>query len=150
MTKEYQGIPRTTPVSSWGKDLTHASELQFQCFNCSAFLKPYTLCWSHQIQDLPCFTCIHRDIKLLRRAAISTRCREAAWPRGHRVGLLTQQSHVWVLLWPLAGFVLGRPEFKSSDTLVNSQLVVSCQFGISRLLCPICIICFRIICVECL
>ena len=28
-------------------------------------------------------------------------------------------------LWPLAGFVLGRPEFKSSATLVNSQLVAS-------------------------
>ena len=30
-----------------------------------------------------------------------------------------------VPLWPLAGFVLGRPEFKSSATLVNSQLVQS-------------------------
>ena len=28
-----------------------------------------------------------------------------------------------VPLWLLAGFVLGRPEFKSSATLVNSQLV---------------------------
>ena len=28
---------------------------------------------------------------------------------------------------PLTGFVLGRPEFKSSATLVNSQLVASCQ-----------------------
>ena len=28
-----------------------------------------------------------------------------------------------VLLWPLAGFVLCGPEFKSSAMLVNSQLV---------------------------
>ena len=28
---------------------------------------------------------------------------------------------------PLAGFVLCRPEFKSSATLVNSHLVPSCQ-----------------------
>ena len=32
-------------------------------------------------------------------------------------------------LWLLAGFVLGRPEFKSSATLVNSKLVASCQLG---------------------
>ena len=29
----------------------------------------------------------------------------------------------------LAGFVLGRPELKSSATLVNSQLGASCQLG---------------------
>ena len=34
-----------------------------------------------------------------------------------------------VPLWPLAGFVLGRPEFKSSVALVNGQLFVSYQLG---------------------
>ena len=29
----------------------------------------------------------------------------------------------------VAGFVLGRPEFKSSAMLVNSQLVASCQLA---------------------
>ena len=32
-------------------------------------------------------------------------------------------SRVRFLFWPLAGFVLSCPEFKSSATLVNSQLV---------------------------
>ena len=36
---------------------------------------------------------------------------------------------VQVPLWSLAGFVLGRPELKSSATLVNSQLAASCQLG---------------------
>ena len=51
--------------------------------------------------------------------------REAAWPSGQRVGLAIRQSRVRVPLWPFAGFVLGRPEFKFSATLVNSQLVAS-------------------------
>ena len=34
-----------------------------------------------------------------------------------------------VPLWPLAGFVLGRPEFKSSVALVNGQLFASYQLG---------------------
>ena len=42
-----------------------------------------------------------------------------------------------VPLWRLAGFVLGRPEFKSSATLVNSELVPSCQLGFLILLCSI-------------
>ena len=46
-------------------------------------------------------------------------------------------SWVRVPLWPLAGFVLGRPEFISSATLVNSQLVASCQLGFLILLCCI-------------
>ena len=33
--------------------------------------------------------------------------------------------------------VLGRPEFKSSAALVNSQLVASCQLGFLILLCCI-------------
>ena len=37
---------------------------------------------------------------------------------------------VRVPLWPLAGFVLGRPQFKSTATLVSSQLVASCQLGL--------------------
>ena len=36
---------------------------------------------------------------------------------------------------PLAGFVLGHPEFKYSATLVNSELVASCQLGFLVLLC---------------
>ena len=44
---------------------------------------------------------------------------EAAWPRGQRVGLAIRRSRVRVPLWPLAGFVLGRLEFKFSATLVN-------------------------------
>ena len=36
---------------------------------------------------------------------------------------------VRVPLWPLAGFVVGRPELKSSVTLVNSQLVACCKLG---------------------
>ena len=63
--------------------------------------------------------------------------REAAWPSGQRVGLAIQRSPVRVLLWPLAGFVLGRPEFKFSATLVNSQLVAFCQLGFLILLCCI-------------
>ena len=55
--------------------------------------------------------------------------REAAWPSGQRVGLAIWQSWVRVLLWPLAGFVIGRPELKSLATLVNSQLVAFCQLG---------------------
>ena len=43
----------------------------------------------------------------------------------------------------LLDFVLGRPEFKSLATLVNSQLVASsCQLGFLILLCSIWVICF--------
>ena len=63
--------------------------------------------------------------------------REAAWPSGQRVGLAIRRSRVRVLLWPLVGFVLGRPEFKFSATLVNSQLVAFCQLGFLILLCCI-------------
>ena len=61
----------------------------------------------------------------------------AAWPSGQRVGLAIRRSQVRVPLWPLAGFVLGRPEFKFSATLVNSQLVAFCQLGFLILLCCI-------------
>ena len=54
---------------------------------------------------------------------------EAAWLSGQCVGLTIRWSWDRVSLWPLAGFVLGRPELKSSVTLVNSQLVASCQLG---------------------
>ena len=60
---------------------------------------------------------------------------EAAWPSGQRVGLAIRRSRVRVPLWPLAGFALGRPEFKFSATLVNSQLVAFCQLGFLILLC---------------
>ena len=63
--------------------------------------------------------------------------RKAAWPSGQRVGLAIRRSRVGVPLWPLAGFVLGRPEFKFSATFVNSQLVGFCQLGFLILLCCI-------------
>ena len=53
--------------------------------------------------------------------------KEAACPIGQRVWLVIPRSQVRVPLRPLAGFVLCRPEFKSSATLVNSHLVPSCQ-----------------------
>ena len=62
---------------------------------------------------------------------------EAAWPSGQCVELAIRRSRVRVLLWPLAGFLLGRPEFKFSATLVNSQLVAFCQLGFLILLCCI-------------
>ena len=50
-----------------------------------------------------------------------------AWPGGElggeRVALAIRRSRVRVPLWRLGGFVLGRPEFRSSATLINSQLV---------------------------
>ena len=55
---------------------------------------------------------------------------EAAWLSGWSAGLAIQQSRVRVSPWPLAGFVLGCPEFKSSATLVNSQLVCLRPVGI--------------------
>ena len=68
--------------------------------------------------------------------------REGAGPSSQRVGLAIRRSRVRLPLWPLAGFVLGCPELKSSATLVNSQLVASCQLGFLILLCSIWIICF--------
>ena len=62
---------------------------------------------------------------------------EAAWPSGQRVGLAIRRSWVRVPLWPVAGFVLCRPEFKFSATLVNSQLVALCQLEFLILLCCI-------------
>ena len=63
--------------------------------------------------------------------------KEAAWPSGQRVGLAIRRSRVRVPLWPLAGFVLGRPEFRSSATLVNSQPVAFCHLEFLILLCCI-------------
>ena len=54
---------------------------------------------------------------------------EAAWLSGQRNGLTIWQSCVQVLLWPLTGFVLSHPEFRSLATPVNSQLVASCLLG---------------------
>jgi len=45
------------------------------------------------------------------------------------VGLAIPRSRVRVPLWPLAGFVLGRPELNSSATLVNRQLVTPLSAG---------------------
>ena len=46
---------------------------------------------------------------------------------GQCVGRAIWWSRVRVQLLPLAGFVFGRPEFKSSDTLITSKLVAPCQ-----------------------
>lgn len=56
---------------------------------------------------------------------------------GQHVGLAIQQSQIHILLWPLAGLVLGLPEFKSTATLLISQPVVSCEVGVVILLCSI-------------
>ena len=55
--------------------------------------------------------------------------------RGQHVGLAIQQSQIHILLWPLAGLVLGLPEFKSTATLLISQPVGSCEVGVVILLC---------------
>lgn len=55
--------------------------------------------------------------------------------RGQRVELAIQQSQIHILLWPLAGLVLGLPEFKSTATLLISQPVGSCEVGVVILLC---------------
>ena len=69
---------------------------------------------------------------------------EVVWPSGQRAGLAIWRTHVRVPLWRLAGFVLVYPEFKSSATLVNSQLAASCQMELLILLCFIRIICFQV------
>ena len=55
--------------------------------------------------------------------------KEAALPSGQRVGIAMRLSQVRDALWSLTGFVFCRPEFKSLATLLNSQLVASCQLG---------------------
>ena len=50
-----------------------------------------------------------------------------------------QRSRVRVLLWSLDGFVLGCLEFRSSASLLNSQLVAFWQVRILVLLCSICL-----------
>ena len=64
--------------------------------------------------------------------------KEAAWPSGQRIGLVIPRSRVRVPLWSLAGFVLGRPEFKSSAMPVNSPNWLSpAGLGFLILLCYI-------------
>ena len=65
--------------------------------------------------------------KAIRKVSVDLSVREAAWPSGQRVGLAIRRSRVQVRSGH--GFVFGRPEFKSSAMLVNSQLVASCQLG---------------------
>ena len=55
---------------------------------------------------------------------------EAAWPSGPSAELAILRPRVQVPLSPLAGFVLGSPEFKSSVMLVNSKLVCLQPVGI--------------------
>ena len=80
---------------------------------------------------------LDRDYLPLKTLSALPQYQEAEWPSGQRVGLTIRRSQVQVPLWPLAGFVLGRPEFKFSATLVNSQLVAFCQLGFLILLCCI-------------
>ena len=61
--------------------------------------------------------------------ALAKELKDAACLCDQRVGLAIPRSRVRVPLWPLAGFVLGRPELKSSATLENSQLVASLPAG---------------------
>ena len=53
--------------------------------------------------------------------------RLAGWPSGQRVGLAIRRSWVLVPRWPLAGFVRGCPEFKTSATLTRSACIL--QWG---------------------
>ena len=69
---------------------------------------------------------------------------EPAGPSDQCITLAIWHSWVRVPLWLLTALVLGHPKFKSSATLVNSQLVASCQWGFLILLCSIWIICFRL------
>ena len=78
----------------------------------------------HTLNDQQSY--ILRKMSQIKKIQLSV---EAAWPSGQRVGLAIRRSRVRVPLWPLAGFVLGRPEFKFSAMLVNSQLVAFCQLG---------------------
>ena len=59
---------------------------------------------------------------------------EAAWPACWTCNPAVPDSHS---TWPLAGFVLGLPEFKSTATLLISQPVASCEVGVVILLCSI-------------
>ena len=65
-----------------------------------------------------CFSSIEKqsDRNLVRGRGKFNVYEEAAWPSGQRVGLVIRWSRVRVPLWPLAGFALGRPEFKFSAT----------------------------------
>ena len=95
------------------------------------FLCPYKLKLEPR-SDQQTFGCPPKHAnrqKAIGKVSVDLSVREAAWPSGQRVGLAIRRSRVQVPLWPLAGFVLGRPEFKFSATLVNSQLVASCQLG---------------------
>ena len=93
------------------------------------YLKRYVICSLIKTQNK---TAPHKKKQTSKQAN-----NEAAWPSCQRVGLAIRRSRVRVPLWPLAGFVLGRPEFKFSTTLVNSQLVAFCLLGFLILLCCI-------------
>ena len=67
----------------------------------------------------------------------------SSWPSGQYVKLAIQQSRVWVPLWPLSGFVLSHTEFKSLATLVNSQLVATCQLEFLILFLSIWVLCLQ-------
>ena len=78
------------------------------------------------------------DPYLWRRA----RFREVAWQSVQRVGCAIRRSRPLVRVqfsW-VAGFVHGRPELKSSVTLVHNQLVAFCQLEFLIVFCYIQII----------
>ena len=57
---------------------------------------------------------------------------EAVWPSGWSARLVIRKPQLQVPPWLLAAFVLCSPEFKSSATLVNSQLVCLLPVGILK------------------
>ena len=57
-------------------------------------------------------------------------CVEVVWPSGQKAELEIRWSRVQVPFWSLVGVILDSPEFNSSATLVNSQLVCLLPVGI--------------------
>ena len=55
---------------------------------------------------------------------------EAEWPIAKNVGLVIRWSPSSSPALAACFFVLGRPQFKSTATLVSSQLVAFCQLGL--------------------
>ena len=101
--------------------LTQGVIITFLDFTIILFLKPL----GSQPQKCLVGPAFHSKIVLLE-------CILEGRQRGRVVSASDSQSGsrgVRVPRWPLAGFVLDCPKFKSSATLVNSQLVAFCQLG---------------------
>ena len=100
----FRGVPYEPPLISATVQLCYTFELKWH-----SFLPPHCL---GTLQKKSYTGVIHNSVD---------ECQ--------RVGLAIRWSRVRVPLWSFAGFVLCCPEIKSSATLVNSQLVASCQLG---------------------